>query len=552
MATADGRRWRQRPIWWFLLVSLAGTLIVGSTVADRTSDRLLLAEPSISGHVLPSWDHGSRIPVRFRSRTDGRLRTAYAPVTDATPERIGPVSLVQDPDDPGRILIEDRPGGGGSGPDASATGVDEIFGTAALFLALDAVLVGWWLVRRRRIGVATRLLAGGPPAERVLAVPRPGRLRPRRWRVVLYPLDAAPGSPPTATVRVVGSDPDPAPREVDVWRTKPGGRDLALREVASGRAWFPAARARSKGSLPLPAPTDRPNLDRWSRAGAAVLALGLVLLVGGLAAQKDPIGELDARARPVTVTVAQPLTADEGDVVVTYRRGEHDRRARVHLAGPQRVGDRFRLLSDPRFAENLWQPNTEEPPVTDDNDGADLAITLGTLLTGIGVLAVRRPIHGADRRAARRAQRLATVGAPGAVHPFDQGAPTWGGWPASTAGSIPGHGSGPYLPIAGSAAASPYAPPPGSGPAPFDQQPFDQGGGAPAFTPAADGALLPPVPTWVAPPPPPPPTDEVAAEADDLAAEPVPALPEIEPLPPLPPLPPLAGPSADEPDLPDR
>jgi hypothetical protein len=441
-------RWRRRPVWWSVGLIALALAVVGPSYRDvRAQQELQQHGTLVRGEVLPSWDGGTEVPVRYPV-AGGESRSTTLHQAEDFHGRVGPVAIRVDPHDPTRARLDEP--------------VDDrdLLESAVLFGGMALASVAWAVSRRLTLRRTARLVADDRPAFLMEAVPRSGPLLPRRWRLDLYALDDPPGAPAICTVSLAAWDGGTAPRLVEVrGHPRPGGA-VGLREHEGGRIRWPAGRVLVGGRRPRPVgaapqPARRPT---WAWV---CLGLGLACLAAGIAGVGEDPELVAERSRPVTATVLASAPAGVHEVPVAYRWKGRDRQATVRLAGPQHQGTRMELLVDPQHPTRPAQPGTEESPDGPDPWWVDLAFLAGIGLPIVAMVRLRSPDAGA-RSWRKRARGWWGAKGPAGVPPS--------GWPSSP----PPYPSQP-------------APPPPAWP--------------PGWSPPPPGWP----PTWGSPPPPPPP-----------------------------------------------
>lgn len=374
------QRWLRRPLWWLLAAPLLVLPWVGADLFTFTHQLRAAHGDPVEGRVLGSWDGGTDVPVAYVSAS-GTTVTAIARTDPGTgPEvRIGPVELTVDPANP---------------TTAHLSGYDPwqlLLLPLTLLVPLLGALLVWWWSRHRRMRRSEALAVSDGPAFRMTGVPRPGRISPRRWRMELYPLDAAPGAAPVCSVALIGGDDDVRPRVVEVkGQPRPGG-EVAIWEPGSRRVWWPAGRVLLNGSRPLPEAGPAPEAPTHSEWRWIVPAVAAVVMLVAFESGENRDVLLD-RSEVVDATVVRGHDEATGPTVVSYRTAEGvEQEATLILAGPQRPGDQHRLRVDPSHPDRAWQPRTSEALPGAEGGLATAIGSLAFLVLIIGLVMVRRP-----------------------------------------------------------------------------------------------------------------------------------------------------------------
>ncbi|WP_426573663.1 hypothetical protein [Aquihabitans sp. McL0605] len=393
------RRWLRRPLWWLGASVLIVAALFGSDLVAFPRQQRAAHGQVVEGRILGSWDGGTDVPVAYTSNGGDEV-TATARTTDGSDERVGPVRISVDPDHP---------------TDAHLQGFDQSqlwVGSLTLLGPAVAAILLWWWTRRRRVRRSEALAASDVPSFRMIGVPRPGRVSPRRWRMGLYPLDAPVGAAPVCSVAMIDGDDDIRPRMVEVkGQPRPGG-EVVVWEPATDRVWWPAARVLLSGTRKLPERAPQAQAPTYSAWRWAVPIVAAVVMIAAFESGESPEA-LKARSEVVLVTVVTGHGAETGPTLVSYRLADGSaHRTTVALAGPQRTGDRYRLRADPEHPDRLWQPGTSESLPGAGGSASETVGTLALLVLVLGIVVVRRP----------RPRQLPT-GYPGLVGPRAFGAP---------------------------------------------------------------------------------------------------------------------------------
>ncbi|HEX2577541.1 MAG TPA: hypothetical protein VHK88_14410, partial [Aquihabitans sp.] len=159
------RRWSRRPLLWALAIAVPGLLGSFTEHGDvRDERRLRERAVRVEGTIDPSWDHGQTVPVAYRDPRSGDLVRSDVTILEDRPERIGPIELLVDPEDPQRVR---------AGPPFYADGY--LLETALIWLVPVLACLAWAAARSRRLRWARRQMADPDvPSFRLLAEPRPG------------------------------------------------------------------------------------------------------------------------------------------------------------------------------------------------------------------------------------------------------------------------------------------------------------------------------------------------------------------------------------------
>ena len=373
------RRWLRRPAWWLAASFLIALVLFGADLFAFPNQQRAARGAVVEGWILGSWDGGIDVPVAYTQPGGGETVIAIARTTAPSDERVGPVEVRVDPQHPN---------------DAHLGGFDQsqllIAPLTALGPAVAAILLWWW-TRRRRVRRSEALAVADVPSFRMSGLPRPGTVSPRRWRMHLYPLDAPPGADPVCSVAMIDGDDDLRPRLVEVkGQPRPGG-EVVVWEPASNRVWWPAGRVLLTGRRKLATAGPYPVRPTHSPWRWIVPVVGFVVMVGALESGENRDLQLE-RSEVVAVTVVSGHGEATGPTVVSYRTVDGtDREATVVLAGPQRVGDRYRLRVDPDYPDRLWQPRTAEQLPGSEGPLVELIGTLALVVLIVGIIMVRRP-----------------------------------------------------------------------------------------------------------------------------------------------------------------
>lgn len=333
----------------------------------------------VDGAILGSWDGGIDVPVRYAPADGGPAVVAIARTVPGSDHRVGPVELTVDPGHPTDAHLA------GYDPWQLLTGPLTAYGPAVLALLI------WWWTRHRRMRRSEALAASDVPSFRMVGLPRPGRVSPRRWRMHLYPLDAPVGAAPVCSVAVIDGADDQRPRTIEVkGQPRPGG-EVVLWEPEAGRVWWPAGRVLLTGTRKLPVRGPHPETPPYSPWRWVVPIVAGIVMVATLESGENRDLLID-RSEVVTVTVVKGHDDARGPTVVSYRTADEvPRQATVELAGPQREGDRYRLRVDPDHPDRLWQPRTSEDLPGSEGPGAEALATLALVVLIVGIVMVRRP-----------------------------------------------------------------------------------------------------------------------------------------------------------------
>ena len=478
------QRWRRRPWIWagssFLLFLLFAALNLTDVPSERAFDRDAW---HLTAQIESNWNHGDRVPVTYRRPDTGAVAHGIAIqfASDRLPRRIGPV----------RVRVEKSPA-----PDihldAPIRPVEApVFLWVGVFLAGSFSVAGLFrlFVARR----SERLAAQGGPVTRFDAVPRPGRWRPRRWRLELYDPASPVGGSARAVIHVIGSDASGIPRAVDVVGAIQPGRIVAVREVGTGRMWWPTGPVYEAVWHRRPEP-DPIDVDRRGRAGWILLAIGIASCMFALSLSGESALSVENRSARVRAVVVSSMVADEGPVEVQFVVDDVHHRATIHLAGPQEARGSVVLMVDRSHPNDVWSPGISMSPRTRSDSAAGGFGSWGAMFIALGLVGIRRPRSAKERNTEPRHWRPVGAAMDG---------PGWD-WPSTPAGP-PGWDVPPPVVASGEpvAPAGPMAPP----------------GWVPAPTAADPGP---------------------ARNHADLLAPP----PPLPPLTPLAPLPPIAGPPA--------
>lgn len=371
-------RWLRVPIWWLLGITALGLVLLVEPVLDlRHQAHIQRVGVPVSGTILGSWDGGRRVPVSFSPPGGGDQVTATAWGPGDADQAIGPVRLQVDPDDAAQARL------------AGPLPTHDLVETAILLACVVAALAAWLVTRHRCVRRSERLAASDHPAYRMVGVPVPGRFARRRWRLHLYPLDVAPGAAPVCTVPVIGSTTSTTRRLVEVkGEPRPGGSVVAI-DPHLGRIWWPAGRVLVTGRTPLPEPdAAATGLDGGSRWW--LLGVGVLLIVYSFAFAEDP-RSLEERSETTTATVIEGHGAGVQPTPVRYVVDRTTHGSSPSLAGPQRAGDRVVLAYDPEAPSRTWQPGTDAELPGSVPPGGLLALYLGIVCIGLGVVFARPP-----------------------------------------------------------------------------------------------------------------------------------------------------------------
>ena len=373
------RWWLRRPLIW-----LAGSVLIlfafaGTDLTTFPHQRWAAAGDRFEGRILGSWDGGVDVPVAYTPSDGGEQVIAIARTDVGSTERVGPVVIHVDPDHP---------------TDAHLAGYDEwqlLIGPLTAYVPLVGAFVLWWWSRRRRMRRSEALASAPAPSFRMVGVPRPGHVSPRRWRMHLYPLDAAVGASPVCTVALIDGADDVRPRTVEVkGQPRPGG-EVVVWEPETGKIWWPSGRVLLTGSRKLPERSPYPEAAPWSRWRWVVPVVAAIVMIAAMESGENRDLLLE-RSQVVAVTVVRGHVQATGPTVVSYRTADGvEREATVRLAGPQANGDRYRLRVDPDHPDRLWQPRTAEPLPGSESSGTVLIGVLAMLVLAIGIVMVRRP-----------------------------------------------------------------------------------------------------------------------------------------------------------------
>ncbi|MCB0978201.1 MAG: hypothetical protein KDB02_12155 [Acidimicrobiales bacterium] len=343
----------------------------------------------VTATVDSTWDGGDLVPVRYRDPSGGAERKAIVDFGPDRPRR--DASTV-------RIRV-----GGGATPETGPEPYGDSERWPALVQFVIPAVIGsalWWAARHRSHRRSLRLVAEPGPAYRMTAVPLPGRVFGRRWRLALHDLDARPGDQAVCVVPVIGQPVRTGPRTVEVkGRPRPGG-DVVVRELA-GRLWWPSGRALVGARSTFrptkgvgPAPVDRER-GRVAKGAWVIVGVTVVLFAASIGLSDDPDA---ASGRSVTrsATVVDG-TYSTGPATIAFEWHGRRRVAQVRLEGAKEKGSKVTVRVDPADPDRVWQdgatvPERNDPPWV----SAIFVAFLGFAVAA--VIAVRTPSPRLDRR----------------------------------------------------------------------------------------------------------------------------------------------------------
>lgn len=412
----------RRPLYWIIGFASLGLIMTATDLGNgRAESRFRDRAVPVQGQVLPSWDHGGYVPLAYRSPTTGReIRTRRYSATDE-PDRVGPITLLVDPDDPSHMEFAPR-----------YYTREQHLNLAAYWAVPLAAALLWWLSRHRRQRIARRLIGDGDPAYRMIGIPRSGRLVARTWRMDLYPLDAAEGARSIATVPIVGEPLVDGPRVVDVKGSPRAGGSVALRETESAMVVWPSGRALLASRATYRSDPPQRRLDARAPARWWLVLGGVACTVIAIvAAASWQIGDVTNRSVMADVTVQENLSDNEGDVAVSYVVAGSTVRTTTHLAGPQERSSTIRMRVDPEQPTRIWQDGLD-PPGTDGGWAVAGPATIAALVAGWFVpMAFRRRRRSWPRRLADVAEPEDWYGL------IVIGGRLWFGWPLGLGPIVP-------------------------------------------------------------------------------------------------------------------
>jgi hypothetical protein len=262
-------------------------------------------------------------------------------------------------------------------------------------LLLVPALVAW-AMRRWSIRRSTRVAGSVGPAFQMRAVASSPGWWSVRWRLHLYPLDAAPDALPVCTVPLIAPPADRGPRTVEVkGQPRPWGR-VMMRDQESDELLWPSARClRSHGwgkhALESGQRVLRHDRARW--VGLAALAL----TAGGMALDivtedYDDVSQRDYRVWASVVDVAASSRDGFTDVQVALEWLGEPIEATVGMRARPSVGARAQVVIDPRHPDRVWGVDEEVP-------GGNLLGAVYSVAVLLGIAAVI--LRVTDRRRAR-------------------------------------------------------------------------------------------------------------------------------------------------------
>lgn len=381
-----------------------------------------------------AWDGGQTIDLTYRHPSGQRVRAStYVSRRELLPSRGEPFEVVVSRRDPTDVrIVGDR---------WEPT-------NPVQYLLFAVPPLGVWVSRRRSLRHSDRAARSGDPAFQMRAVPASPGWWSGRWRLHLYPLDAAPGALPACTVPLVAAPSALGKRMVEVKGTpRPWGR-VVVRDQATEEVLWPSGRClRTHGwgrrSLEPGRVVPLPPAARWLPvAGLVIVTLGGMVDVF----VDDSVDVEDRSYRMPATVVGRADTAEGSGTRVHLEWLGEPIVATVHPADEPSEGDRIDVFVDPVRPERVWAPGEYAP-------GGDL---VGGFY-GIGMLVV---VVGAVVRVRARRRGRQPV-----VPPAPPSLQTWLGdatrppppptWPGAPPGSL--------LP--------PPPPPPASGPPPPPQWP---------------------------------------------------------------------------------
>lgn len=401
-------RFLRRPLWWAAGVGLLGLLLLGTDVrAVREQDARFADAVEVDARPSPGWNGGTPVvPLDYQRPDTGEAVTATAFVrnTAFVPEPGATVRIRASRRDPTAVqLVDDERGV-----------TDEL----PLYLGGVALALAFWVVRRVHIGRVERLVSEPATSFAMLGAVAPPTLVHRRWRLLLYPVDAAVGTEPVCAVALVAVPGAPS----GVFPVEVKGAPRALGRVvarAGDDLLWPRGRAAPRAVWPRPAALGalRPDLVRVPGgpvvAAAApspwparlLTATGVALLGAALWANADALRtqqQAVERSRLVAAVVQAPPADATGDqpVVVQFPWAgglatARWRGARVPALSP---GATVTVRYDPGDPTTVWASDDELPPAT---DGAQMIALLlvvafpGPLVLGAGARHRVRVVTGA-------------------------------------------------------------------------------------------------------------------------------------------------------------
>lgn len=376
-------RFLRRPIWWIGGVGLFVLLFLAlDLIAVREQDARFERSFIVEGRPEAPWDGSNRlIVVRY---VDPRTGTAHQASVysdqPADPPALGaPTPLQVAADDPQAVRLAENPRGA----------LDDL----TFYLAGVVLAAVFGIVRGRHIRRLDALMASDATSYAMLGAILPPDVFHLRWRLFLYPVDAAAGATPVCAVALLHVP--SVPTGVFPVEVKGGPRPFGFVAVRAGdEVLWPRGRALPRATFPRPTiigqlvpelPADRPRPP--GRAPSpwpprVVLLLTLVCLalaqVANLVATLE-IKHILERSRLVAATVEADVPADRAGqpplggalpgesqreaVTVRFTSIAGDpQTAVVRLATAGRPGDSLPVRVDPLHPERVWAPNEELPP----------------------------------------------------------------------------------------------------------------------------------------------------------------------------------------------
>lgn len=378
------RHWLRRPLVYLVAALGLAAWLTFIDARDRQGEQRAFSDGLRAvAQADVDWDGGQAIDLTYRHPSGQLMRAStYVSRRELLPSRGEPFEVVVSRRDPTDVRIVG----------------DRWEPTNPLQYLLFAVPpLGLWVSRRRSLRHAAQAASSDGPAFQMRAVPASPGWWSGRWRLHLYPLDAAPGALPACTVPLIGQPSSLGERMVEVKGTpRPWGR-VVVRDQATEEVLWPSGRClRTHGwgrrSLEPGRVVPLPAAARWLPvAGLVIVTIGGVIDVF----VDDSVDVEDRSYRMPATVVGRADTADGPEATVHLEWLGEPIAATVHPPDEPREGDRIDVFLDPAHPERVWASGEYAP-------GGDL---VGGFY-GIGMLLV---VIGAVMRVSARRQRQQPV-----------------------------------------------------------------------------------------------------------------------------------------------
>jgi hypothetical protein len=279
---------------------------------------------------------------------------------------------------------------------------------------LPWALPGLLLLMRRRLWVrrTERAAADAVLTEPMRGVPAAPGWWSWRWRLHLYPLSAAEGTAPVATVPLIAEPSILGELAVDVAGRPHRWRRAVARLHDSGEVLWPSGRCRLTSGVGRRRRAPGRSLAR-SGIARALFALGAVVLVVGVISDVfvddySAVADRGYRIEATVTGVTYFRVVDRSRAELEYSWLGQPLTGRVTAGGAVHEGQRLAVIIDPQVPSRVWLRG-QDPPV-----GGDWPV--GIWLLGLALMGVAFIIHLVSRHNAQAPPRAAPPPPPPAVH----------------------------------------------------------------------------------------------------------------------------------------